>query len=60
MTERHLVILKRLNKTPVLGMCERCSVKFFTPRELTYLPSEAEDYIWQRFHSHECKHVPWN
>ena len=58
LADRHLVVLKRLNKTSVLGMCARCQIKFFTPRELTYLPSEAEGYIWQRFTSHECKHVP--
>jgi hypothetical protein len=58
MAERRLVILKHSGKTPALAMCERCRVKFFTPRELTYLRSEAEGYIWQRFNSHECKHVP--
>jgi hypothetical protein len=55
MAERRLTILKRLGKTPVLGMCERCRVKFFTPRELTFLPAEAEDNLWQRFNSHQCK-----
>jgi len=56
MAERRLVILKHLAKTPVLAMCERCHVKFFTPRELTHLPVEAEENLWQRFASHECKH----
>jgi hypothetical protein len=35
MAERRLVILKRSGKTPVLGMCEKCQIKFFTPRRLT-------------------------
>ena len=56
MAERRLIILKRLGKTPVLAMCERCRVKFFTPRELSFLPAEAEDNLWQRFSSHQCKH----
>ena len=56
MAEQRLTILKHLGKTPVLGMCERCRVKFFTPRELTYLPAEAEGNLWQRFNSHQCDH----
>jgi hypothetical protein len=56
MAERRLTILKRLGKTPVLGMCEKCRFKFFTPRELTYLPAEAEGNLWQRFNSHQCNH----
>jgi hypothetical protein len=54
MAERRLTILKRSGNTPVLGMCERCRFKFFTPRELTYLPAEAECNLWQRFNSHQC------
>ena len=50
-----MIILKHLNKTPVLGMCEKCQIKF-TPRELTYLPAEAEQYLWQKFNGHVCKH----
>jgi hypothetical protein len=55
MAERRLVILKRLGETPVLGMCERCHLKFFTPRELTYRPAEAEHNLRHKFNSHECK-----
>jgi hypothetical protein len=54
MAERPLVILRRSNKTPVLAMCENCSLKFFTPRELAR-PVEAEKYLQQKFNSHECK-----
>jgi hypothetical protein len=52
MAERPLVILRRSNKTPVLAMCENCSLKFFTPRELAR-PVEAEKYLQQKFNSHE-------
>jgi hypothetical protein len=55
MAERRLVILKLVGKTPVLAMCERCQIKFFTPRELTNLPAEAEHNLWHKFNSHECK-----
>jgi hypothetical protein len=55
MAERRLVILKRLGKTPVLGKCEKCDLKFFTPSELTYVPAEAEENLWRKFNSHECK-----
>jgi hypothetical protein len=58
MAERRLVILKLVGKTPVLGMCERCQIKFFTPRELTYLPAEAEQNLWYKFSCHECKRAP--
>jgi hypothetical protein len=54
MAERRLVIVKRLGKTPVLGMCDKCQARFFTPRELTYLPAEAEKNLSQRFNSHVC------
>jgi hypothetical protein len=58
MAERRLVILKREGETPVMGMCERCQVKFFTPRELTHLPRDAENYLWHKFNRHECKYIP--
>jgi len=51
-----LVIVKRLGKTPVLGMCDKCQARFFTPRDLTYLPTQAEENLWQSFNSHVCKH----
>jgi len=55
MAERRLVMLKHVGKTPVLATCEKCHIKFLTPRELTYLPAEAEENLWQRFNSHKCK-----
>jgi hypothetical protein len=46
---------RRSVTTPFLGMCERCQIKFFTPRELTRRPAEAERYLRQKFSSHVCK-----
>jgi hypothetical protein len=56
MAERRLVILKHSGKTPTLAMCERCQLKFFTTRELTRRPAEAEENLREKFKSHECKH----
>jgi len=55
MDELGFVILKRERKTPSLAMCQRCKIKFFTPRELSDYPTEAEEYLWNRFNTHECK-----
>jgi hypothetical protein len=54
MTERRLVILQHAGTTPALAMCASCRLKFFTPRELNDRP-EAEEYLRQKFNSHECK-----
>jgi hypothetical protein len=56
MAERRLVILKHSGKTPTMGMCERCQLKFFTLRELTRRPAEAEQNLREKFKSHVCKH----
>jgi hypothetical protein len=42
MLERRLLILKYMGNTPFLATCERCQLKFFTPRELGGKPVEAE------------------
>jgi hypothetical protein len=55
MDESGFVILKRERKTPSLAMCQRCKIKFFTPRELSDRPTEAEEYLWSRFRAHDCK-----
>jgi hypothetical protein len=55
MGERLLVILKRSGKTPAMAMCDRCHLKFFTPRELTHKPEEAEIYLREKFKWHECE-----
>ena len=55
MAERSLVIVKRLGNTPVLGMCDICHIKFFTPRELSYRPAQAEEHLQEQFNRHECK-----
>ena len=36
-------------------MCQRCKVKFFTPRELSDNPMVAEEYLRNRFNTHGCK-----
>jgi hypothetical protein len=51
MAERRLVILQHSGKTPVLAMCDSCRLKFFTPRELTHRPAEAEENLQEKFKS---------
>jgi hypothetical protein len=55
MDELGFVILQRERKTPSLAMCERCKIKFFTPRELSDNPVKAEEFLRGRFADHECK-----
>ena len=38
-------------------MCQRCKIKFFTPRQLTNDPKEAEAYLWGRFVEHKWPFV---
>jgi hypothetical protein len=61
MDELSFVILKREHRTPSLAMCQRCKIKFFTPRELNDDPIKAEEYLRGRFSTHECKlcDFPW-
>jgi len=55
MAERRLVVLKYSGKTPSLAMCEKCHLKFFTPRELNKDPVKAEAVLRLKFEAHECK-----
>jgi hypothetical protein len=55
MNEQGFVIIKREQKTPSLAMCQRCEIKFFTPRELSSDPIKAEAFLWNRFSDHKCK-----
>ena len=48
-------ILQYIGKTPFFAKCEMCGLKFFTPKELTKKPVEAEANLRERFNSHECK-----
>ena len=57
MPDPDFVILKRELQTPSLAMCQRCKVKFFTPRELSDKRNEAEDFLWGRFFVHKCRMV---
>ena len=55
MIEKRMLILKYMGKTPFLASCERCHLKFFTPRELSRKPAEAEQNLKNRFEIHECR-----
>jgi len=57
--ERRFVILKYMGKTPSLGTCDRCQLKFFTPTELMREPLEAEHNLLGKFASHTCQPVPF-
>jgi hypothetical protein len=58
MAERRLTMLQYIGKTPSFAMCEKCLLKFFTPRELTKKPLEAEANLREKFDLHECKVLP--
>jgi len=53
--ERCLTILKYSGKTPALALCDRCHLKFFTPKELFREPMEAEGNLREKFEMHDCK-----
>jgi hypothetical protein len=55
MAERRLTILAYINKTPSFAMCDKCHLKFFTPKELTKKPAEADANLRQKFEIHECR-----
>jgi len=55
MLDRRLLILKYVSKTPFLATCERCHLKFFTPRELGHKPSEAGQNLRNKFEIHKCR-----
>ena len=55
MDELGFTILRHDRKTPSLAMCQRCKIKFFTPRELSDDPIKAEAFLWGRFNVHKCK-----
>jgi hypothetical protein len=56
MAERRLTILAYIDKTPSFAMCDKCHLKFFTPKELTKKPAEADANLRQKFEMHECKY----
>jgi hypothetical protein len=56
MAERRLTILACIDKTPSFGMCDKCHLKFFTPKELTKKPAEADANLRQKFEMHECRY----
>jgi hypothetical protein len=55
MIEKRMLILNYKGKTPFLASGERCQLKFFTPRELSHKPVEAEQNLQNRFEIHDCR-----
>ena len=55
MLERRLLVLQYMGNAPFLATCERCQLKFFTPRELGHKLVEAEQNMQERFDSHKCR-----
>ena len=55
MDQQDFAIIKHERKTPILAMCKLCETKFFTPRELSNMPNEAEAFLFERFNQHQCK-----
>lgn len=53
--ERRLTILRYVGKTPSFAMCEKCRLKFFTPRKLIHEPVDAEANLQRKFEMHECQ-----
>jgi hypothetical protein len=56
MAERRLTILAYIDKTPSFAMCDKCHLKFFTPKELTKKPAEADANLRPKFEIHECRY----
>jgi hypothetical protein len=56
MAERRLTILAYIDKTPSFAMCDKCHLKFFTPKELKKKPAEADANLRQKFEMHECRY----
>jgi hypothetical protein len=56
MAERRLTILAYIDKTSSFAACDKCHLKFFTPKELTKQPAEADANLRQKFEMHECKY----
>lgn len=54
-TERTLVILKHVNKTPSLAACSKCQRKFFTPTAYYNDRIGAEQYLQEKFDRHWCE-----
>jgi hypothetical protein len=47
-------ILRYSGKTPVLAVCTRCQLKFFTPSGMKQNSQEAEYYLRDKFRDHRC------
>ena len=47
-------ILKYYGPTPVLAVCVKCQLKFFTPAQMMKDWDAAEEYLWKKYKSHRC------
>jgi hypothetical protein len=55
MDQGDFAIIKHERKTPSPAMGKLCEIKFFTPRELSNTPNEAEAFLLEKFNQHYCK-----
>lgn len=53
--EADFIVLKYDYRTPILAMCRRCQLKFFTLHILSLDPIGAEQYLWGKYQAHDCK-----
>ena len=47
-------ILKYRGQTPILAVCVRCDLKFFTPSEVMKDDEAAGQYLLMKFLGHRC------
>ena len=52
---RRLRVIKRIDDTPSLGICEVCHMRFLVPIHLRGHAHLAEEDIRRRFELHSCK-----
>ncbi len=59
LAERSIVVMAYKDGAPGLACCSRCSLKFFTPLNLSDDPLSAENYLREKFDNHICKVLPF-
>jgi hypothetical protein len=52
--EKKLIMLKLVDRTPVLAGCSGCNLKFFVPKGLMKDPFQANNYLSSKFDRHVC------
>lgn len=53
-SEKQLIMLKRVDQTPVLAGCSGCKLKFFVPKGLMKDTFQANNYLLSKFDRHVC------